>query len=179
MVRITGGRYRGRRLEVPRGIRPTTEVARKAAFDILGSRVAGASVLDACAGTGAYGLEALSRGAVRATFVESDRGAGAVLKGNVSRLGAEAQSAVELRPVAAWTALAGTGRAAARFDLIFHDPPFGDPAAEDLAALLGLLAPGGTLVHERGDDRIPEVGRAPVDVRRYGRTRLLFYAAPA
>ena len=175
MVRITGGRYRGRRLEVPRGVRPTTEVARKAAFDILGTRVAGANVLDACAGSGAYGLEAISRGAVRAAFVESDRATGHVLRKNIERVGAENQSRIEQRPVAAYAALSGTGRPATRFDLIFHDPPFGESPAEDLALLLGLLARGGVLVHERGDERIPDVGRPPDDVRRYGRTRLLFY----
>ena len=62
MVRLTGGAWRGRRLEVPEGIRPTTELARKATFDILGDAIRGARVLDACAGSGAYGLEALSRG---------------------------------------------------------------------------------------------------------------------
>ena len=73
MLRITGGDWRGRRLDVPPGIRPTTELARKAAFDILGEAIRGARVLDACAGSGAYGLEALSRGAAHATFVEADR----------------------------------------------------------------------------------------------------------
>src|SRR5712692_3762148 len=73
MVRITGGVFRGRRLEVPPGIRPSTELARKAAFDILGDAVQGARVLDAAAGSGAYGLEALSRGASHVTFVESDQ----------------------------------------------------------------------------------------------------------
>lgn len=88
MVRITGGEWRGRKLEVPDGIRPTTELARKAAFDILGESIRGARVLDACAGTGAYGLEALSRGAAHATFVESDRKVAEVLRGNSERLGA-------------------------------------------------------------------------------------------
>lgn len=73
MVRITGGVFKGRRLAVPPGIRPTTELARKAAFDILGDAINGARVLDAAAGSGAYGLEALSRGAAHVTFVESDR----------------------------------------------------------------------------------------------------------
>jgi 16S rRNA (guanine966-N2)-methyltransferase len=175
VVRITGGRYRGRRLVVSENARPTTEVARKAAFDILGSRIAGASVLDACAGSGAYGLEALSRGAVRATFVEEERAARETLKRNIERLGVTAQAAVEGRSVAAYAALALRGESPARFDVVFHDPPFEVPSDEDLALLLRLLAFDGTLVHERGDDRIPDAGREPDDARRYGRTRLLFY----
>jgi len=175
VVRITGGRFRGRRLEVPNGVRPTTEIARKAAFDILGPRVAGATVLDACAGSGAYGLEALSRGAVRATFVERDERVRRVLGRNIEKLGVAAQSTVERRPVAVFVELSGSGRAPSRYDVIFHDPPFEDAPSGDVARLLGLLAPGGTLVHERGDDRIPEAGPSPDDVRRYGRTRLLLY----
>ncbi len=177
VIRITGGRYRGRRLAVPRGIRPTTELARKAAFDILGTRVSGASVLDACAGSGAYGLEALSRGAVRATFVEEDRAVRATLLRNVERLGVGGQARIEGRTVAAFAALALRGDAPPRFDVVFHDPPFDAPADEDLALLLRLLAPGGTLVHERGDDVVPDAGRAPEDRRRYGRTRLLIYGS--
>src|SRR5258708_24938863 len=83
MVRIAGGVFKGRRLEVPPGIRPSTELARKAAFDILGDEVLGARVLDAAAGSGAYGLEALSRGATYVTFVESDRKVLAVLEKNI------------------------------------------------------------------------------------------------
>jgi len=175
MVRITGGRLRGRRLDVPPGVRPTTEIARKAAFDILGTRVAGANVLDACAGSGAYGLEAISRGAVRAAFVEADRATGRVLRRNIERVGVESQSTIEVHTVAAYAELAGTGRRAGRFDLIFHDPPFGETSAEDVILLLGLLARGGVLLHERGDEGFPDVGRPPDDVRRYGRTRVLFY----
>lgn len=99
MVRITGGAWRGRRLEVPEGIRPTTELARKAAFDILGDAIRGARVLDACAGSGAYGLEALSRGAAHATFVESDRKVAEVLRENVVRVGAGQAATVEVTSV--------------------------------------------------------------------------------
>ncbi len=176
MVRITGGRLKGRRLDVPRGVRPTTEIARKAAFDILSARVRGARVLDACAGSGAYGIEALSRGAAHATFVEKDRASARVLARNLDRVAAGGMATIEVRSVAAYAALCGTGRSPARFDVIFHDPPFDEPSDEDVALLLGLLAREGTLLHERGDDLVPEVrGAAPPDVRRYGRTRLLFY----
>ncbi|MDL1952428.1 hypothetical protein FBQ97_21840 [Acidobacteria bacterium ACD] len=72
MIRLTGGSLRGRCLKVPAGIRPTTGWTRKAAFDLVGDAVRGARVLDAAAGSGAYGIEALSRGAVEATFVERE-----------------------------------------------------------------------------------------------------------
>jgi 16S rRNA G966 N2-methylase RsmD len=99
-VRLTAGIWRGRGLAVPRGIRPTTELARKAAFDILGQAVVGAAVLDACAGSGAYGLEALSRGAAHATFVEADRRVAKILRGNVGRLGAGERASIEETSVA-------------------------------------------------------------------------------
>jgi 16S rRNA (guanine966-N2)-methyltransferase len=178
LVRITAGRFRGRRLEIPRNARPTTEVARKAVFDILGGAIVGARVLDACAGSGAYGLEALSRGAVHATFAENERRAREVLERNVGSLGVEARARVEGRSAAAYAALAGGGLSPARFDVIFHDPPWEDAPFEDVARLLALLAPGGVLVHERGDDALPPSGMAaPFDRRRYGTTRLLFFSA--
>lgn len=178
MVRITAGRFRGRRLEVPRDVRPTTEMARKAVFDILGPAVVGARVLDACAGSGAYGLEALSRGAALATFVERERRPREVLERNVESLGVASLARIEGRNIAAYAALAGGGLSPARFDVVFHDPPWEDSPFEDVALLLGLLAPGGILVHERGDDALPPAGAsAPSDRRRYGTTRLLFFRA--
>ena len=111
MVRLTAGTWRGRKLEIPPGIRPTTELARKAAFDILGEAVVGARVLDACAGSGAYGLEALSRGAAHATFVEADRGVARVLRGNVERLGAGEQARIEEMSVARFSSKGEEGRA--------------------------------------------------------------------
>lgn len=178
MVRISGGSLRGRRLEVPAGIRPTTELARKAAFDILGGAVVGARVLDACAGSGAYGLEALSRGAEHATFVESNREVAKVLRGNVERLGAgEAARIVEMS-VARFSSKGEEGRAPAlhSFDVIFHDPPFEEISEADLQLLLSLVRAGGFLFHERGDDRsfAPD-GLEPSDRRRYGTTRFLVF----
>lgn len=100
MVRLTAGIWRGRKLAIPQGIRPTTELARKAAFDILGEAVVGARVLDACAGSGAYGLEALSRGAAHATFVEADREVARILRGNAGRLRAGERASIEETSVA-------------------------------------------------------------------------------
>ena len=176
MVRITAGRFRGRRLEVPRGVRPTTEIARKAVFDILGGAVVGARVLDACAGSGAYGLEALSRGAAHVTFVEKERKRREILEENIASLGVAALARVEGRSAGAYATLAGGGLSPARFDVIFHDPPWEDSPLEDVRLLLMLLSPGGVLVHERGDDALPTPDAAPpTDRRRYGTTRLLFF----
>jgi 16S rRNA (guanine966-N2)-methyltransferase len=187
MVRITGGAWRGRRLEVPDGIRPTTELARKAAFDILGDAVRGARVLDACAGSGAYGLEALSRGAADATFVEADRKVAEVLRGNMEGLGAEATSIIEEMSVERFSLKVKEGdrlgagrspsRAIAPYDVIFHDPPFKEISSEsDLLRLVSLVRGGGWLFHERGDDRaLSPGGVSPADVRRYGHTRFLIY----
>ena len=178
MVRITGGAWRGRRLDVPDGIRPTTELARKAAFDILGDAILGARVLDACAGSGAYGLEALSRGAAHATFVESDRKVAGMLRGNVESLGALERAVVHETSVTRFSSkVEEVGRDATRLDVIFHDPPFKQISSEsDLQLLLPLVRPGGWLFHERGDDAVlAPGGLAPANVRRYGLTRLLIY----
>ena len=181
MVRITGGVWRGRKLEVPDGIRPTTELARKAAFDILGEAIRGARVLDACAGSGAYGLEALSRGAAHVTFVEADRKVAEVLRGNAERLGAGAQAKLEVMSVERFSLKGEEGRAGApgraSFDVAFHDPPFKEISSEsDLSSLTSLVRPGGWLFHERGDDLVLAPGRvSPSDRRRYGLTRFLIY----
>jgi len=178
MVRISAGSLRGRRLDVPEGIRPTTELARKAAFDILGEAIVGARVLDACAGSGAYGLEALSRGAEYATFVEADRGVAKSLKRNIDALGAGDRASVEETTVARFSSNGEEGRAAPRhsFDVIFHDPPFEANSEEDLHLLLGLVRAGGWLFHERGDDRIFSPGGVePAVRRRYGTTRFLIF----
>ena len=147
MVRLTGGMWRGRRLEVPEGIRPTTELARKAVFDILGDAIQGARVLDACAGSGAYGLEALSRGATHATFVESNRGVARVLRGNVGTLGAGERVVVHETSVARFSSKGefhrAPGAAASVFDVAFHDPPFKEISSEsDLSLLVSLVRPG-------------------------------------
>lgn len=189
MVRLTAGSWRGRRLEVPEGVRPTTELARKAAFDILGDAIHGARVLDACAGSGAYGLEALSRGAEHATFVESDRKVARALRGNVEALGAGARARVEEMSVARFSLNGEERRAVIRaprtpsaeprrasFDVIFHDPPFDENSESDLQLLLSLVSTGGWLFHERGDDLVYRpAGLDPADRRRYGTTRFLVF----
>jgi 16S rRNA (guanine966-N2)-methyltransferase len=150
-VRIIAGELKGRRLAAPRfeGVRPTSDKLRETLFNVLASRVAGARVLDLFAGTGALGLEALSRGAAHVSFVERDPRAIAVIADNVARCGVGARAAV----IRAAVERVGD-RLAGDFDLILADPPYDidDPAAL-LAVFVPRLAPGGLLVLEHAKRR--------------------------
>ncbi|MCV7251487.1 16S rRNA (guanine(966)-N(2))-methyltransferase RsmD [Mycobacterium hackensackense] len=179
MTRIVAGAYGGRRISVPaKGTRPTTDRVRESLFNVLAARMDfdGAQVLDLYAGSGALGLEALSRGAARALFVESDRKAAAVITDNIAALGAA--GTVRCAPVAKVLA-GGAGRPV---DLVFADPPYELGATEVeavLAALLrhGWVAAGAVAVVERaagGPALSWPDGWEPVDDRRYGDTRLEF-----
>ncbi|MGC4963926.1 16S rRNA (guanine(966)-N(2))-methyltransferase RsmD [Gordonia sp. DT218] len=152
MTRIIAGDSRGRRLSVPDdGTRPTSDRVREAIFNMISARfdLAGASVLDLYAGSGALALEALSRGAGHATLVDSRRRATSVISANLAACGKAGSGVVVTRAVASYLSTMPTGR----FDLIFLDPPYdqenGEMAA-DLAALArGWLADGGIVVVER------------------------------
>ena len=181
-MRIIAGKHRGMRLTAPEGlaVRPTGERAREALFDILAhGRFAEAPcyldalVLDAFAGTGAFGLEALSRGARFATFLEKDRTARAALLKNVAALGATAQAAI-----LAADAL-NPPRASSPATLAFLDPPYReDLATPALAALgkAGWLADQALVVVELAarQDFTPPQGFAQLDERRYGAARFVF-----
>jgi len=148
-MRITGGRWRSRRLQGPRRswpLRPTPDALRERAFAVLGAEVEGARVLDLFAGTGAVGFEALSRGARQAVFVEIHRGAAGVIEANREALGLGAEQVrVLVRP--AMRAVAQLARLGEPFHLVWADPPFEawTQGAEVLAAVVeaGLLAVGG------------------------------------
>ncbi|MHA6793230.1 16S rRNA (guanine(966)-N(2))-methyltransferase RsmD [Pseudonocardia bannensis] len=152
MTRIIAGRVGGRRLAVPpKGTRPTSDRVREALFSVLENDpgLDGAAVLDLCAGSGALGLEALSRGAEHALFVECDRRAAAVLRRNVADLGLGGE--VRAAPAAAVLA----GRADRAYDVVLVDPPY-EVADDEVAGWLaaaqahGWLAPDATVVVERG-----------------------------
>ncbi len=182
-MRIIGGRHRGRRLLAPPGetVRPTSDRAREALFDILshgrfaadGIPFAGAAVLDAFAGTGALGLEALSRGAAEVVFFERDPKALAILRRNVASLGESARA--EILPCDATR----PPRAGLRCAVAFLDPPYRSGLA---AAALGAIAAAGWLaadalaVIEVGaqEELAPPAGFAPLDGRVYGAARLVF-----
>jgi 16S rRNA (guanine966-N2)-methyltransferase len=176
-LRIIGGEHRGRRIAVPRGavVRPTADRAREALYSILGSAVTGARVLDAYAGSGALGLEALSRGAGRATFIEADRRALLTLRANASTLGVESRCVLHHGPVVEVLA----GRAVAGpFELILADPPYGAGEARPFLELAaGLLAEAGLIVLEREarDGLTVAAGLECTRTARYGRCSLDFY----
>ncbi|MGP3696961.1 RsmD family RNA methyltransferase [Rhodobacter sp. NSM] len=183
-MRIIGGRSRGLKLaEVGAGdaaahLRPTSDRVREAIFNLLvnggyGNPVAGAEVLDLFAGTGALGLEALSRGAARATFVENGGAALALLKRNVGLMRAEGTTAIERRDA---TRLAPAGAPAT---LCFLDPPYGKGMGEmALAAHAGRLAPRALVVWEENLAPVPPEGFTQLDQRRYGDTLVTILEAP-
>ncbi|MBU1155306.1 MAG: 16S rRNA (guanine(966)-N(2))-methyltransferase RsmD [Proteobacteria bacterium] len=180
MLKITGGRLRGRNLKVTPGlaIRPTGAKMRQALFNILGPRVADARVADLYAGSGALGLEALSRGAASCLFVEKSRPTAQLIQANLASLGLEDQSRVVATGLEAAT---GALKAAAPFDLVLADPPYGKGQVArllELAAQGWLLAPEGLLIIEHSPKEAPEApgGLEIYDHRRYGQSELSFLA---
>jgi 16S rRNA (guanine(966)-N(2))-methyltransferase RsmD len=151
-MRIIAGTLKGRRLETPgwEGLRPTSDRLRETLFNIVAPRVRSAHVLDGYAGTGAIGIEALSRGAARVVFVERDPRAARLIAGNLARCGVENGYAI-IRADLARIVAPGGGRG---FDLIVLDPPYGDPEADAVVARAGAwLAAGGMLVLEHARRR--------------------------
>jgi 16S rRNA (guanine966-N2)-methyltransferase len=182
MTRIVAGTAKGRRLTVPAtGTRPTSDRAREALFNTLRSYldIEGAHVLDLFAGTGAVGLEALSRGAAAVSFVEVNRAAGAIVGRNIQQVGLSGGH-LHKRDVDAF--LAGAPPEAAPFDLVFADPPYVYPDARlarvlDALAKPGWLAEDALIVVERAS-RAAEprwaAGIALVTQRRYGEGMLWY-----
>jgi 16S rRNA (guanine966-N2)-methyltransferase len=179
-VRIISGSAGSRRLRAPAGAgtRPTADKVRQAIFNILGPPPAEAAVLDLFAGAGGLGLEALSRGAARAVFVDQAPAALRCLRDNVAALEAAAQS--EIVAGEGLRALRKLGAAGRRFHWIFVDPPYAsDLAARALAEIArhGLLAEGGVAVieHDRRHPTDAPPGLVQADRRRYGDTEVSFY----
>jgi 16S rRNA (guanine966-N2)-methyltransferase len=182
-MRISGGKWRGRRIRAPRtrGVRPTQDRVREALFSMLGERVRGARFLDLFAGSGAVGLEALSRGASDACWVERDARAVAVLKENMAAvgLGGGRVRTADVRRVLR----AGSGLGC--FDIVFADPPYRSGPAEGWLTWLlgrlpgsGLLDPEGCVIMEQAAaaEPCPAAGWSLLWDRAYGETRVLLYA---
>ncbi len=185
-MRIIAGLARGRRLIPPVGrgtaIRPTADRAREALFNILGPEtVAGAAVLDLFAGTGALGLEAISRGARRAVFVDLAPSALGIIRQNIALCGFSSQALVVRHDLLKSLSWGGRCPEDEGFEVIFLDPPYRQDGAERLLTGLlaqGLLAAGGTVVFEdHAAEHLPETaGRLRLfDRRRYGDTGFWFY----
>jgi len=182
-VRIIAGLHKGRRLVTPRGdtTRPTADQVRIALLDTLTPWLPGARLLDLFAGAGGVGLEALSRGAAHATFVERDARAVAALRENVATLGVGAAVRAIRDDVA--RALARLGREGARFAIVFLDPPYDTDDTDAALAALGrgdLLADGAVVVAQHRTKRPPAAAAGALRAfraRRFGETTLTFFRA--
>jgi 16S rRNA (guanine966-N2)-methyltransferase len=177
-VRIIAGTYKGQRLAAPkrRSTRPTQDHIREAVFNLLGP-VEGLNVLDLYAGSGALGIEALSRDATAATFVDSDARATWAVRQNLARLGVE-NARVARTDVLAF--LHGAARRDERWDLVFCDPPYrlAHRLARDLDELLPpVLASEARVVCESSFRHPLELDLAPVTERRYGETVITIYSS--
>lgn len=180
-MRISAGEHRGRRVRTPRGkhTRPTSDLLRQALFNILRERIPNARVLDLFAGSGAVGLEALSRGAATATFVESDRHAVESLRANLVTL--KLAECASLMAANVFQALARLQAMGERFDCIFLDPPY----AGDLAVKCIEILADGKLLRENAMLACQAFHKAalPEQVgvlrqtwhRRYGESSLTLY----
>jgi 16S rRNA (guanine966-N2)-methyltransferase len=178
-VRIIAGSRKGARIFAPTGreTRPTGDRVREAAFNLLGpGRAEDATVLDLFAGSGAMGLEALSRGAAHATFVESDRDACRTINRNLDKLGLEGATVLCQEAIAA---LRADARAGTRYDLVLVDPPYRDFSSLQNAMIRHLpeiLAPDGLLLVETAATEEPKL--PPLEKRtsrRYGSARLTLF----
>jgi 16S rRNA (guanine966-N2)-methyltransferase len=177
-MRVIAGRFGGRPLRAPKGrvTRPTSDRVREALFSMLGD-IEGAVVLDLFAGTGALGIEAISRGAAKAVFVERDGSALSALESNLAALGVERGEA-EIRRGDAFGALRGAREGEETYDLVFIDPPYRqarDWEPELSAILPSLLSPAARVVLE-SDRRAPmKLELEVAQERRYGNTDITIH----
>ncbi len=178
-MRIIGGASRGRRLTGPRGlaVRPTADQVKAALFNILADRIAGARFLDLYAGTGNIGIEALSRGAQQATFVESSPAMGRLLRANLQRCGFERLAEIRLIPVSRFL----KQHHESPYDIVFLDPPYRTEEAEKVLPSLGhdaIIRANGVVIveHFHKSPPVDRIGHlALVKTYRYGDTCLSVY----
>jgi len=168
MVRIIAGEFGGRKIDAPdrTSTHAMSERGRNAMFNSIGNDIQSARVLDAFAGSGSIGIEALSRGAASATFVEKDRTAAHIIGKNLSMLHVEQRSDLLRTSVSQWLDTSEIEK----FDIIFADPPYSDPQLSTVVRLLELLKPGALMVLSHpgiGEVPIP-IGFVVVDNRSYG-----------
>ncbi len=179
--RVIAGTAKGVRLAAPGpGTRPLSDRVKQTLFAVLETELDGARVLDLFAGSGAGGIEALSRGAARATFVERDAGAVRVIAENLRRTGLADRGRVVRREAVTWLTEPGGAAADGPFDVVLVDPPYADTTAlgHALERIGAHVRPGGRVVakHFWRDRPPPEVGLlASERERRFGETALTFY----
>jgi 16S rRNA (guanine966-N2)-methyltransferase len=179
-VRVIAGTHKGRRLAAPRGkeVRPTADNVREAVFNLLGS-VVGERVLDLYAGSGALGIEALSRGAAQATFVDSDARAVQAVRSNLELVGASDARVVRAGALPFLRRAAGGSE---RWDLVFCDPPYGLASRHggELGILLPpVLATGARIVCESSHREPLRLDLELATERRYGDTLIAIYSGAA
>jgi len=184
-MRITSGTHKSRIIKAPANIRPTLDNVRKAIFDILGESVKGSKVLDLFAGSGALGIEAISRGAASCAFVDNSRASIKAIKDNLGLLGL-APGAKDPCPAAviyadSSAAIERLSRDAAAFDIVIMDPPYYKDLAKKTLFLLGdydiLSATGVAVIEHSKHDRMPDSSGSLKLLRtaRYGDTLVSFY----
>ena len=173
-VRIIAGQFGGRTIEGSGTDRthPMSERIRNAMFNKIGDEIEGKSVLDAFAGSGSIGIEALSRGAHSVVFIEKDRIAQKIIDSNIKVLGIQQQTQLIKANVGSWLS---TNKE--QFDIIFADPPYHDPQLATVSKLFALLKPNGLMVlsYPGKGERPTETGVVVVDNRSYGTASLAFY----
>ncbi|MBU0759281.1 MAG: 16S rRNA (guanine(966)-N(2))-methyltransferase RsmD [Candidatus Omnitrophica bacterium] len=181
-MRIIGGKFRGRTLEMPKAIRPTSDKVREALFEILKNRINGSDFLDLYCGSGAMGIEALSRGAGRVSFVDNNPGNIAIVRKNLTSLGLSDISCFNIYKKDALKALLDFKESCLRFDVVFLDPPYhNDMAKNSLIAISNydILARNAIIVAEiyKKEDLPESVGSLKkIRSSRYGDTVLEFFA---
>lgn len=171
-LRVSGGEARGRRLKAPKNIRPTQGMVKQAIFNMVGAAIEGETVLDLFAGSGALGIEALSRGAERVTFVDQQPRGLAILRQNLDALGFKQRAKVVRADVARWIEASPDEMNAA--GLIFLDPPYGDHVFDRTLQAIDRSTSSATVVAEYSRrQQLPALARLRLGrEHRYGDTML-------
>jgi len=169
-LRVAGGEARGRRLKAPKGIRPTQGMVKEAIFNLIGAAIADAQVLDLFAGSGALGIEALSRGAAGVTFVDREPRGLAILRQNLATLDLKARAAVVRADVVRW--LEASPDQIKQAGVVFMDPPYEDIVLDRALKVIDREVDGATILVEHSRrQQLPPLTRLHVDrQRRYGDT---------
>jgi 16S rRNA (guanine966-N2)-methyltransferase len=175
---VSGGEARGRRLKAPKGIRPTQGMVKQAIFNLVGPGIEGAHVLDLFAGSGALGIEALSRGAAGVTFVDHQARGLAILRQNLDVLGLKERAHVVRGDVVRW--LEASPDSVKRAGLVFLDPPYDDVVLDRALKVLDRNLDDAVVVAEHSRrHQLPSLARLKVDrERRYGDTMVTVLVAP-